>query len=88
MENFSIWIFVLKYSICLVLLLYMIKINKTETLLKSIVITFIGLTIVIIGNLLLSIPNTTYRTNPFYYINFIDFVSIALIINLFLKKRN
>lgn len=87
MENYEVIIFIAKYIICLVLLYYTIKSKKTELLYKAIIGTFATFSIVIILNLLLTYLKNIESKVPFYYINFIDFISIALIVNLFLYKK-
>jgi hypothetical protein len=86
MSNYGIILFLVKYIVCLVLLYYTNKTKRTELLFKAVVITFITFSIMIIANLLLAIFKGVESSHPFYEINGIDFISIVLIINLFLKK--
>ena len=86
MENYSFWIFIAKYAICIFLLFILIKKNKAETLTKSFIITFFGFTLVILANFLLSISKSIPITDSFYQINFIDFALAMLLINVVIKR--
>ncbi len=87
MLNYGIIFFFFKYLVCLGLFYYIIKTKQTELLFKAIGITFIAFSIIVIINFLLSIFKYIESNIPFYEINFVDFISIVLIINLFLYKR-
>jgi hypothetical protein len=86
MLNYGIIFFIIKYLVCLGLFYYIIKTKRTELVFKSVGITFIAFSIIVIINLLLSIFDFIESHAPFYEINFIDFISVVLIINLFLHK--
>jgi hypothetical protein len=87
MLNYGIIIFIIKYLVCLGLFYYTIKTKRTEFLYKAIGITFIAISLMIIVNFLLLTFNYIKSEVPFYYSNFIDFVSIVLIVNMFLYKK-
>jgi hypothetical protein len=87
MLNYGIIIFIIKYLVCLGLFYYTIKTKRTEFLYKAIGITFIAISLMIIVNFWLLTFNYIKSEVPFYYSNFIDFVSIVLIVNMFLYKK-
>jgi hypothetical protein len=87
MLNYGIIFFFIKYFICLGLFYYTIKTKRTELLFKAIGLTFIAFSIIVIINFLLATLKYVESNVPFYEINFIDFISIVLILNLFLYKR-
>jgi hypothetical protein len=89
MENYPLIIFLVKYSLCAGLLYYTIKSKKDKSLLLSFTMTFIVLSLVVLGNFLLRKSEILEHDRPFYDITFIDFVFVVLIGNLFFKeKRN
>lgn len=87
MLNYETILFFIKYLICLGLFYYLIKTKRAELLFKAFGVTFIAFSLIVIINFLLSTFNSIESKAPFYEINFIDFISIVLILNLFLHKR-
>jgi hypothetical protein len=87
MENYQVAIFIVKYIICLGLFFILKKSKKTETLLASLTMTFIFFSAIILVNFLLTETNLFYSKKPFFYVNFIDFLSIALFVNIFIKPK-
>ena len=84
--SYPSFFFFLKYVICLWLIIDLTKKKKVGTLFKSILLTFIGFSIVIFVNLIFSIFTKNHSEFPFYYINFIDFILVSLLLNKFLLK--
>lgn len=85
MENYGVIIFLIKYLVCTILLIDLYKQNRLKRLIQAIIITFSALSINILVNYFLSLNKE--NLNQFYYINFIDFISITLIVNLLISKK-
>lgn len=85
-EHYGIIVFLIKYIICVFLMIDLVKRKRTKGLIRSVIGTFSGLSVIILINFILSL-NGTKPDQVFYYINFVDFTSITLIINLFLSKE-
>ncbi len=87
MINYSILIFIIKYIVCLVLFYLTIKTKRTETLFRAFLAAFIVSSFILGVNFLISFLKEISGQTPFYYFNFIDFVSLTLLGNFFIKKK-
>jgi len=86
MEDNSLFMFLIRYLICTGLLIFTYKFRKKNDLLKSIIISFAALSILLIINYLLSTGNFFKNERPFYEVNFLDFLIVTLCINAFSKQ--
>ncbi len=87
MEQYSVFIFVAKFVICAGLLYYTIKAKKEKNLLKSTIISFIAIGILILTSFLISLANIFPNETPFYEVNFTEFLAVTLLINAFYTKH-
>lgn len=86
MTKYEIIILLIKYVISVLLIINLTITRKAGTLIKSIVISFITVSGICLVNLVLQQTTRFNSGKPFYYFNFIDFIIIVLIVNIFIKS--
>jgi hypothetical protein len=84
--SYATFFFIFKYLVGLWLIIDVSIKKKTDNLLKSIIIVFSGFSLIILVNFVLSVTSVFIGHYPFYYINFVDFLSITLILNKFVFR--
>lgn len=76
------------YAVCTLLLAYTFKAKKTDTLPLSICYTFFAMGFIMLLNFILKmVTSEPHSLRPFYDVNFVHFVGVMLVINLWLHWR-
>lgn len=78
-----------KYLVCVILLIDLYNKKRINTLVHSVITTFVVISLIDAVNFILSLNNSKSVSQVFHHINYIDSMSILLIVNLFvnLKKK-
>lgn len=88
MWNYETIVFVIKYLACIIMMIHLFKTKIWAQFPQALSVSFIGFSVVIVVNLIISIFKQSQLNQPFYYISFIDFILIVLILNYLLNKRS
>jgi len=86
MEDNGFFLFLIRYILCVSLLFYTYKSKRQNDLLKSVIYSFAALSIIMVADYLLSMAELFNDDRPFYEVNFIDFLTVTLFINVFMKQ--
>lgn len=87
MNRYEIVISAVKYILCLILIINLVKSKESDTLIKAIVTSFIVVSIASFTNLILQLTTSFNTGRLFISFNFLDYLNITLILNILLKKR-